>query len=77
MHLLRHLHARGSWLRRRLTPLLGDDRGDSPVPSGIIMFGLAAMAVALLVFLGSYVSGFIGEAPTSLPDFDFGGGGGD
>jgi hypothetical protein len=75
MHLLRHLHARGTWLRRRLTSLLGDDRGDSPVPSGIIMFGLAAIAVALLLFLGSYVSGFIGQAPTDLPDFDFGGGG--
>jgi hypothetical protein len=48
------------------------DRGDSPVPSAIIIAGLAIIALGVLAWLVSYVGGFMEQAPTQLP----GGGGG-
>lgn len=75
MHMLRHLHAGGTWVRRHLTPLR-HDRGDSPVPSAIIIAGMAVLAIAVLVALYSLTSGFIADAPTELPDPGFGDGGG-
>jgi hypothetical protein len=47
------------------------DRGDSPIPSTIIIAGLAVIAIALLAWLGQYVLGFLNEAPTDLPDPPF------
>lgn len=47
------------------------DRGDSPVPSTIIIAGLAIIAIALLAWLGNYVLGFLSQAPTDLPDAPF------
>jgi hypothetical protein len=76
MYLLRHLHAGGRWVRRRLAPL-GHDRGDSPVPSAIIIAGMAVLAIAVLVALYSVTSGFLADAPTELPDPGFGDPGGD
>lgn len=43
------------------------DRGDSPVPSAIIIAGLALIAVGLVAFIWNLVDGFIGQAPTQLP----------
>jgi hypothetical protein len=76
MYLLRHLHAGGRWVRRHLAPL-GHDRGDSPVPSAIIIAGMAVLAIAVLVALYSVTSGFLADAPTELPDPGFGDPGGD
>lgn len=55
------------WLRRLMrepTP----DRGDSPVPTAIIIAGLALIAIGVLAWLVSYVSGFMDQAPTDLPE---------
>ena len=46
------------------------DRGDSPIPSTIIIAGLAIIAIALLAWLGNYVLG-LSQAPTDLPDAPF------
>jgi len=45
------------------------DRGDSPVPTVIIWAGIAAVAIALLAWVGTYVVGFEGAAstPADLP----------
>lgn len=43
------------------------DRGDSPVPSAVIIAGLAVIAVALLVWISSTVGNFMDQAPTDLP----------
>jgi hypothetical protein len=44
------------------------DRGDSPVPTAIIIAGLALIAIGVLAWLVSYVSGFMDQAPTDLPE---------
>lgn len=54
---------RWRWLRQ---PEL--DRGDSPVPSAIIIAGLAVIAIGVLAWLVTYVGGFMDQAPTDLPD---------
>lgn len=46
----------------------GGDRGDSPVPSAIIIAGLAIIAVGVLAWLVTYVGGFMDAAPTDLPE---------
>jgi hypothetical protein len=53
---------------RRLGRPPAGDRGDSPVPSAIIIAGLAVIAIGVLAWLVSYVSGFMDAAPTELPD---------
>lgn len=63
-------------LTRRLTPRLtrslvrpsASDRGDSPVPTAIIIAGLAVIAIGVLAWLVTYVEGFMSDAPTELPD---------
>jgi hypothetical protein len=52
---------------RRLRPPAAD-RGDSPVPSAIIIAGLAIIAIGVLAWLVTYVSGFMEAAPTDLPE---------
>jgi hypothetical protein len=46
-----------------------NDRGDSPVPTVIIWAGIAAVAIALLIWVGTFVTSFEGAAPktTDLP----------
>lgn len=44
------------------------DRGDSPIPSAVIMIGLAVIAAGMLVLLAGLVRGYIGNAPT-IPAF--------
>lgn len=46
------------------------DRGDSPIPSTVIIIGMAVLAVGLLVALGAYVSDLLDSAPT-IPDQNF------
>jgi hypothetical protein len=53
-------------LRRLSRPAL-TDRGDNPIPTTIIIAGLAVIAVALLVWLGRTMVNFMNEAPTNLP----------
>lgn len=45
-----------------------DDRGDSPIPSAVIMIGLAVIAAGMLLLLGALVRGYINQAPT-IPQF--------
>lgn len=59
-------------LTRQLTrPLVrpsASDRGDSPVPTAIIIAGLAVIAIGVLAWLVTYVEGFMSDAPTELPE---------
>lgn len=48
------------------------DRGDSPIPSTIIIAGLAVIALALLGWLGTYALDFLNQAPRELPEPPFG-----
>jgi hypothetical protein len=38
------------------------------VPTAIIIAGLALIAIGVLAWLVSYVSGFMDQAPTDLPE---------
>ncbi|MPZ27668.1 MAG: hypothetical protein GEV12_14975 [Micromonosporaceae bacterium] len=73
MDVLYRLHFATAWrLRQLLRPLVAD-RGDSPVPSAIIIAGLAIIAIGVLAWLVTYVEGFMDDAPTDLPDGPEGG----
>ena len=61
MHFVHRIHA-------RVAARLAGDRGDSPVPSAIIIAGLAIIAIGVLAWLVTYVSGFMDSAPTDLPE---------
>jgi len=61
------------WLDRHHRALPGD-RGDSPVPSAIIIAGLAVIAAGLVAFIWNLVDGFLSQAPTQLPSGPGGGG---
>jgi hypothetical protein len=50
-----------------LTSSKESDRGDSPVPTVIIWAGIAAVAIALLVWVGGYVVSFQDSAPVPAP----------
>jgi uncharacterized membrane protein YidH (DUF202 family) len=43
------------------------DRGDSPVPSAVIIVGLVLVAGVVIVALGALVRGYLAQAPTSVP----------
>ena len=43
------------------------DRGDSPVPSAVIIVGLVLVAGVVIVALGALVRGYLDQAPTSVP----------
>lgn len=47
------------------------DRGDSPIPSTVIIVGMAVLAIGLLVWLGTYVQDLINQAPDDIPDQNF------
>lgn len=70
--LRRRWHAAGGWLRRLLARPDGD-RGDNPVPTAVIIGGLVALAIALLIGLYGLTELFLDQAPTELPEPDFGG----
>lgn len=70
MNLLIRLYEGGVWLRRRLAPL-AEDRGDSPVPTAVIVGGMVILAIAVLVALYAITSGFLDQAPTELPQPGF------
>jgi hypothetical protein len=61
VHLLHRIHA-------GIASRLAGDRGDSPIPSAIIIAGLAIIAIGVLAWLVTYVSGFMDAAPTELPE---------
>ncbi len=52
---------------RELTSKDQVDRGDSPVPTVIMSIGIAIVAVALITWVGVYVAGYAGKAPTAAP----------
>ncbi len=52
---------------RELTSKDQVDRGDSPVPTVIMWIGIAIVAVALITWVGVYVAGYAGKAPTAAP----------
>lgn len=68
MHALYRVHAALSAGLRRLRRDPVPDRGDSPVPTAIIIAGLALIAIGVLAWLVTYVSGFMDQAPTDLPE---------
>jgi|GEM_PF-6371415 len=41
------------------------DRGDSPVPTVIMWIGIAVVAVGLIVWVGTYVTGYANRAPSA------------
>jgi uncharacterized membrane protein YidH (DUF202 family) len=43
------------------------DRGDSPVPSAVIIVGLVLVAGIVIVALGTLVRGYLAQAPASVP----------
>lgn len=55
-------------LTRSLVRPSASDRGDSPVPTAIIIAGLAVIAIGVLAWLVTYVEGFMSDAPTELPE---------
>lgn len=67
-HLLHRLGEMAAAMQPRLRPLRSD-RGDSPVPSAIIIVGLALLAVAVVFAAGAMASEFLDQAPTQLPGF--------
>ena len=47
---------------------LGNDRGDSPIPTAIIWVGVAGLAVALLAAAAAYIGSWTGLWPApALP----------
>lgn len=52
---------------RDLTSSEEVDRGDSPVPTVIIWIGIAVVAIGLITWVGTYVTGFTGGAPKGVP----------
>lgn len=73
MDVLYRIHIATSARLRELRRAAGADRGDSPVPSAIIIAGLAIIAIGVLAWLVTYVEGFMNDAPTDLPDGPQGG----
>lgn len=55
-------------IRLLLLSLRSDDRGDSPVPSAIIIAGLVFLAVAIVTWIYFLGQKFMDEAPQDLPD---------
>jgi hypothetical protein len=43
------------------------DRGDSPVPSAVIIVGLVLVAGIVIVALGTLVRGYLAQAPANVP----------
>jgi hypothetical protein len=68
VHALYRIHAATAVRWRRLMRPAEPDRGDSPVPTAIIIAGLAVIALGVLAWLVTYVSGFMEQAPTDLPE---------
>jgi hypothetical protein len=52
---------------RRLAAWSRRDRGDSPVPSAVIIVGLVLVAGIVIVALGTLVRGYLAQAPASVP----------
>jgi hypothetical protein len=65
MFLRLHVAVLDRW--RALTAPEEVDRGDSPVPTVIIWIGIAVIAIGLIAWAGTYVSGLASLAPTTLP----------
>lgn len=53
------------------------DRGDSPVPSAVIIAGLVILAIAVVTWIYFLGQNFMDEAPTDLPEPPQAPGGGD
>ncbi|WP_329105198.1 hypothetical protein OG792_31925 [Micromonospora sp. NBC_01699] len=61
-----------AYVSNRLAELRGEaDRGDGPVPTAVIIVGLAILAAALIVTATDFVTSWTDE----LPDAPAGGGG--
>ena len=69
--LCRRWYATGVRLRRHATRPAGD-RGDNPVPTAVIIGGLVALAITLLLGLYALTELFLDQAPTELPEPEFG-----
>jgi hypothetical protein len=68
VHSVHRIHAALATVLRRFAGPPSPDRGDSPVPSAIIIAGLAIIAIGVLAWLVTYVGGFMDAAPTDLPE---------
>lgn len=55
-------------LLARLRAWAVPDRGDSPVPSAIIIAGLVILAIAVVTWIYFLGQNFMAEAPTDLPE---------
>jgi hypothetical protein len=43
------------------------DRGDSPVPTAVIIVGMVLVAGVVIVALGTLVRNYLAQAPASVP----------
>lgn len=70
MYAMYRIHVAVTQRCRALWRAGNSDRGDSPIPSAIIIAGLAIIAIGVLAWLTQYVSGFMDAAPTEadLPE---------
>lgn len=67
MHLVPRVQTAIAMRSRRPSRPAETDRGDNPIPTTIIIAGLAVIAIALLVWLGNAMVDFMNQAPTDLP----------
>lgn len=63
MSVLTYLHIVLTEQLRQLTAPQRRDRGDSPVPTAIIIAGLAVLAAAVVAWAVSTANGFMATAP--------------
>jgi len=61
MFLNLYVAAMARW--RELTAKDEADRGDSPVPTVVMWVGIALVAIALLAWAGTYITGYEAKAP--------------
>lgn len=61
MSVLAYLHV---VVTERLRALRSSDRGDSPVPTAIIIAGLAVLAAAVVAWAVATANGFMAKAPS-------------
>ncbi|MCW3839453.1 hypothetical protein ONA70_04995 [Micromonospora yasonensis] len=63
MHVISYLHTA---LAARLAELRHDaERGDSPVPTAVIIFGLVAAAIAVTALVMNRATNWMGNVPTA------------
>ena len=65
MELTHRLSAALTVRLHELTSQVNADRGDNPVPTSIIIAGLAILAAAVVLWAGARAQGFMATAPAA------------